>query len=287
MLGECSGAPGIIKAFFVDTGEVHFLRYERGKFFMLPKCLDFEALALFCKINSFPGQFSSMADFIENSMLEKLTFKVLGTVTAENYLRSEETCLLVDVLEDNDFKNDENLTFPKLTVETLNKFELTFCEKPKYSYTAEPFMAKAIPQQLQNFEPRDKVLVYLGIMIKHDLFFGICKNLDEAGYYIKSLVELMIKLNKLNVLHELLNRTPIVHEMVVVCECIDGNVRYYRGLVLEIIGNISMVSVNPNLVSVNYRSFPNKIFLLFLCRFSTSIMDTHDHTATKNSTSFQ
>lgn len=254
-LGGNPADPLTVKSFFLDTGEVQYLPFKNEKFFHLPEALYFPVLAMFCKFNSLPKKFKSSLDFFDLWTLKKLKFTIIGKGRDENELGTNEECLIVDVelckkpyeLDDDDKEEEtEESKDMKLTRFALMKFTSSHQPQIELTYNDGPFMATEIPEKLVIFVPAQKVLVYPQMIITPNLYYGVCKDINDAGSDFRELTKLMIHMNKFIVKYEKIDTKPILNEMVILREEFEDYDRYYRGMVLEVFDEICMVCMNVN-----------------------------------------
>ncbi|XP_070506696.1 uncharacterized protein [Chironomus tepperi] len=248
-LGANPVEPFSIKAFFLDTGEVHRLVYERKKFFYLPEAFYFPVMGIFCKIKNIPKKFKCTIDFFEQCAFKKLKFTIIDKDQAQNELGYIEECLVVDVelykkktdLDDEVEDDKESDQAIKLTKSALLKFNSVNEPPIELTYKDGPFMSSEIPEKPITFQPNQKVLVHPQMTVMANLYYGTCKSIHEASNDLENLTRLMIKMNKLSIKFEKLDEKPILNQMVIMYEETEDGNRYYRGMVLEIFDDICII----------------------------------------------
>ncbi|CAG9806699.1 unnamed protein product [Chironomus riparius] len=247
-LGSNPVDPVSIKAFFIDTGECHYLVYEKKKFFYYPDAFYMPIMGIFCKIRNIPKRFKSALDFFEECPFKKLKFNIVEKGQTENDLGAKEECLIVDVefsknkadLEDDEDDNERNQAI-KLTKSVLLKFNCANDPPIELTYIDVPFMSSEVPDKTIKFKTNQKVLVYPEMTIAPNKYYGICKSTHEASRDMETLTRLMINMNKFNITYEKLARKAVLNEMVIMSEDTDDGNRYYRGMVLEVFDEISII----------------------------------------------
>jgi len=302
-LGANPVEPLSIKAFFLDTGEVHYLTFDKTKYFYLPEALYMPVMGIFCKIKSFPKKFKTVLDFFEQCAFQKLRFNICEKGHAGNELGPKEECLFINVelykkksdLDDEDTEyiqeetetDTESSNVVKLTKLALLKFNSANEPPPELTYDNGPFMSSEIPKNSSDFQPNQKVIVYPQTTLAANSYYGACISIHEAGCDSKKLTRLMIHMNKFNIQYEKLDRKPILNEMIIMCEKTNDGDRYYRGKVLEIFDEICMVSMNIFMSAIMHKTiktaiiyvqFPNMHIYSFI--FADSVRGLWNNSAT-------
>jgi hypothetical protein len=248
-LGANPVDPVSIKAFFIDTGESHYLVYEKKKFFYYPDAFYMPVMGIFCKIQNLPKKFKSALDFFEECPFKKLKFHIIERGQAENDLGDKEACLVVDVefykskaeLDDDEENDNESDQAIKLTKSALLKFNCANEPPIELTYIDVPFMSSEVPEKTINFKPNQKVVVYPEMTITPNSYYGICRSTHEVSHDLETLTRLMINMNKFNIMYEKLDRKAVLDEMVIMSEDTEDGNRYYRGMVLEIFDEICII----------------------------------------------
>lgn len=273
-----------IRAFLFDIGVEVYQNFTKGQYFKFPN--DFKLIppmALFCVIDSFPARedVEIKSEFLENSVFRRMKFNVKREMKINNSLGSNQLCLMVDVENVEELKEDSE-ALDQFTWHNQNKQEslekeekfasdLSFMDGSGDEHV--PFPADFVLQDSYLPEPGAKILIYrTEVLNPWSLYarYNIEENLTN-DYFPESLsVELLMNDDDVVESYENLCGEPVVGEMVIT---MGRDHRYHRGLVEEIAGDSYIVSVkkmshesNTSVIIRTFTDFLRRLRLHAACR---------------------
>lgn len=252
-----------IKVVLIDTGEILFLTYSKGKLFEIPnEFTKIPSQAIPLKIHAFPKSFSSVNEFIEKTLITNNYSDAVGVKA--RVISVVNNVVHVDVIDssyqthfikfENNHTEQNVLKLTKSNLEKLiNKKKTQEC----FKYSNSSVMASDIAEKTKLPALGSRVLINSMMVVHPYLIYGQVReiniHIDRDNY---ELINLMMRLNNFERKHEPLKSKPILNQMVIVSMDVqfENNKRkYYRGKVHEIFDNVFMV--RSEVYFVKYYSF--------------------------------